>query len=570
MTCQPSAAPWSRRIALALPFALALGATAPSAQAYGDLTDLEHCTSPYLLTFHTADVSQAGTDSNIDVTLKGSAPLYATTTIRINPYLSGNAFERNSTDQVVLCFDDQAYGYITEVTVTSDGAYSGSGWAFDYLQIDYPNRQNNVFRFDSNQWIEGGMSVARASDTDVSKWNWGWYKVVIRTSDESGGGTDSNIHLTLSGTKGSTERIRLNGLLRGNAFERSSTETLALWSGTDAGQVTQVKLENDGQYAGTDWHVATVEVTDKTGKATTFTYNRWVNSDTAVDELSSFVPLEAKPEGTQDYNFLTFKFKSNLTNPGEVAWSETLEYAVSDTIEMSTETGYSVGLSANAGWAAGDKGGAEASVGMTYDRFKNDNINKVKGVQTTGSETVERTVPAKSFMVAKCTWTVPYDMYRVSADGVDTRMRVLKGQPRCAESVEVYGGDGAKAMGFTTWHAAQVEFGAQWPEVARQLAAAGVTFLGQERSGTNANVELKNSGSQPVTVVMLPTADQRQFLSVIKPGESQTWGPLSESMPLLFLVDASSSGAYGTPVTGGSEVGSYVVESAPKQLFVVR
>lgn len=536
-----------------------------------DVTDLQHCTALYGLKFHTADNSGAGTDSNIDVTLKGSAPLYATKTIRINPYIAGNAFERNSTDQVPLCLDDQPYGYITQVTVKSDGAYAGSDWDFDWLQITYKNGKTNTFQFDPNHSIGENESVTRNSSEDTSGWAWGWYKVAIKTSDEAQGGTDSNISLTLKGTKGATQRTRLNGLLSGNAFERGDTDTVVLWSDSDAGQITEVKLENDGNYAGSDWHVATVEVTDKTGKANTFTYNRWVNSDTPIDELSSFQPLEAKPEGTQDFQFVTFKFKNNLTNPGDVAWSETLEYVVSDSIEMSTETGYSVGLSANAGWSAGDGGGAEASVGLTYDRFKNDNQAKVKGVETTGSETVERTVPANSFMVAKCTWTVPYDMYKVSADGsTDVRMRVLKGQPRCAESVEVYGGAGEKVMFFTTWHAAKDAFGAQWSDVSRQLQAAGITLAGVTGANGKANVEFKNHTSDRVEVAFMPAPGLLLHLDTLAPGASQTWGPIQETMPILFLVGAVSGGTYGAPVSGGTEIGSYVVGSEPKQLYVIQ
>ncbi len=559
-----------RPLLFAVAISLGAASLAPSAQAIGDLTDLAHCTAGYGLTFHTADKSGAGTDANIDVTFKGSAPLYATKTIRINPYLAGNAFERNGTDRVTLCLDDQPYGYITQVTVKSDGSYAGSDWDFDSLKIQYSNGKSNTFKFDPNHTIGTNESVTRNSAEDTSAWTWGWYKVAIHTSDEAGGGTDSNISLTLKGNKGTTDRTRLNGLLSGNAFERNDTDTVVLFSSADVGQVVEVKLENDGNYAGSDWHVATVEVTDKTGKAITFKYNRWINSNSPVDELSSFQPIEAVPEGTQDFQFVTFKFKNNLTNPGEVTWTETLEYVVSDSIEMTTETGYSVGLSANAGWSAGDKGGAEASVGLTFDRFKNDNQSKVQGVQTKGTEAVERKVPANSFMVAKCTWTVPYDMYKVSASGVDTRMRVLKGQPRCAESVEVYGGPGDKAMFFTTWHAAMEAFGAQWSDVKRQLEAAGITLAGVTGANGKANVEFKNHTSDRVEIAFMPAPGLLLHLDTLAPGASQTWGPIQETMPILFLVGAASAGTYGAPVTGGTEIGSYVVGSQPKQLYVIQ
>jgi hypothetical protein len=46
------------------------------------------------------------------------------------------------------------------------------------------------------------------------------YEFTIHTGDQATAGTDSNIFVVLYGERGTTDEVRLNGYISGDAFER--------------------------------------------------------------------------------------------------------------------------------------------------------------------------------------------------------------------------------------------------------------------------------------------------------------------------------------------------------------
>lgn len=121
-------------------------------------------TSKYRITVKTVDESKAGTDSNIFVILYGT--LGISEEFRLNPHISGNAFERNNLDTAEINFSEN-YGDIYQIHVRSDGMYSGSGWLCNYftvklLEVDKKEVKNSSevkFLFTSGYWIDNNKDL---------------------------------------------------------------------------------------------------------------------------------------------------------------------------------------------------------------------------------------------------------------------------------------------------------------------------------------------------------------------------------------------------------------------------
>lgn len=103
----------------------------------------------YNFVIHTGDQYKAGTDSNIFVILHGERGI--SSEIRLNGYISGNAFERNKIDKFGIEFPDD-YGDIYQINLRSDCKYSGSGWLLDYIYVQKENSPNQS-KFMYSQWI---------------------------------------------------------------------------------------------------------------------------------------------------------------------------------------------------------------------------------------------------------------------------------------------------------------------------------------------------------------------------------------------------------------------------------
>jgi hypothetical protein len=102
----------------------------------------------YKVEVHTGTSGGAGTDANVDLTLYGSD---GSISVRLNPMISGNAFENGDYDTVYLK-KYQDIGTLKKLKMCNDGRYAGSGWRLDWVKID--NRQVNFYA-----WIDGNCQT---------------------------------------------------------------------------------------------------------------------------------------------------------------------------------------------------------------------------------------------------------------------------------------------------------------------------------------------------------------------------------------------------------------------------
>ncbi|MBE9029760.1 hypothetical protein IQ266_08475 [filamentous cyanobacterium LEGE 11480] len=98
------------------------------------------------------------------------------------------------------------------------------------------------------------------------------YRFEIKTSDRAGAGTDSNIYLTLDGTKGRIGPFKANSKISGNAFERNDREGFTLRNQKNIGRIKRIQVYSDGRWAGSNWHLSYIKVNGQTAR-----FNRWLD-----------------------------------------------------------------------------------------------------------------------------------------------------------------------------------------------------------------------------------------------------------------------------------------------------
>ena len=110
----------------------------------------------YSIMVQTGDVSDAGTDSNIYITIEGDKG--KTQETRLNGYINHDAFERNTKEYVTLTLDD--VGKLTKVFIRSDGSGAWSGWYLSNVSVD---DKSAAF----NRWVDDETVSAPLKGDDV-------------------------------------------------------------------------------------------------------------------------------------------------------------------------------------------------------------------------------------------------------------------------------------------------------------------------------------------------------------------------------------------------------------------
>jgi len=101
------------------------------------------------------------------------------------------------------------------------------------------------------------------------------YHIVIKTSQLKDSGTDSNLTITIFGTKNNAyQKFNLSG-----AFERGSIDTLDV-NIADIGSIRKVTLATDGSGNKPGWRPEYVEITSPNGTDVRFSqgFNRFIGS----------------------------------------------------------------------------------------------------------------------------------------------------------------------------------------------------------------------------------------------------------------------------------------------------
>ncbi|XP_013416715.1 lipoxygenase homology domain-containing protein 1 isoform X2 [Lingula anatina] len=173
----------------------------------------------------------------------------------------------------------EAMWHCHEVVVTDTA--SGSKYVFpckSWVKIENEIDIDSAKILELKTMEEGKVSVVR-SLANVK------YKIIVKTGDEWGAGTNANVFMTLYGTNGDTGKRQLDQKFR-DLFERNQTDEFEI-EVLDLGELTKMRIEHDNSGFRPAWLLEKVEVINQaTNKSTIFPCNKWFDKKKGDGELS--------------------------------------------------------------------------------------------------------------------------------------------------------------------------------------------------------------------------------------------------------------------------------------------
>ncbi|XP_037020906.2 lipoxygenase homology domain-containing protein 1 isoform X1 [Artibeus jamaicensis] len=197
-------------------------------------------------------------------------------------------------------------GVIKKIELGHDGASPESCWLVEELSLAVPT-QGTRYTLRCNCWLakdRGDGFTSRVFDLlDATVVNIGvkeLYEMTVWTGDVVGGGTDSNIFMTLYGINGSTEEVQLDK--KKARFEREQNDTF-LMEILDIAPFTKMRIRIDGQGSRPEWFLERVLLKNmNSGDLTMFYYGDWLSQrqgkKTLVCEMCAVINGEEMMEWT--------------------------------------------------------------------------------------------------------------------------------------------------------------------------------------------------------------------------------------------------------------------------------
>ena len=239
----------------------------------------------YSVTVQTSDVTFAGTDANVSITLIGEKDGKQTKSapnVKLNN--SKNNFERGALE----IFDVGPYpdlGKLTAIEIGHDGTGMGSGWHCAYVEVVAVTRPDERFFFPIDAWFDVKEPPQKTrqliklgvNDPSSDKTT---YKIDIHTSDMDNAGTDANVHVVVFGDKGDTGKLLMD--TSADNFQRASKDTFSKTAVKNVGKISHIVVGHDEANLGPSWHVQQITVFNlATGETVTFNADCWVAKDKA-------------------------------------------------------------------------------------------------------------------------------------------------------------------------------------------------------------------------------------------------------------------------------------------------
>lgn len=157
---------------------------------------------------------------------------------------------------------------ICKIKLKNDGS---DKWFVDKVVVADVITEKTWF-FTAKQWVTNDKDLFLSREEGCN------FVVDIYTGEQSCGGTDSNVFITILGENGETKETELNDSK--NNFEQGSKDTFWISSENSIGVVTGVKIRKNGR---DDWFLDKVVVTDNiSGKKWNFFANCKVGNDESV------------------------------------------------------------------------------------------------------------------------------------------------------------------------------------------------------------------------------------------------------------------------------------------------
>ncbi|XP_073925632.1 lipoxygenase homology domain-containing protein 1 isoform X2 [Castor canadensis] len=162
------------------------------------------------------------------------------------------------------------------------------------IWLDYPQGKKGFTCGSVEEFFVGGLDVGIIKKIEVL------YEMTVWTGDVVGGGTDSNIFMTLYGINGSTEEVQLDK--KKARFEREQNDTFIMEI-LDIAPFTKMRIRIDGLGSRPEWFLERILLKNmNTGDLTMFYYGDWLSQrkgkKTLVCEMCAVIDGEEMMEWT--------------------------------------------------------------------------------------------------------------------------------------------------------------------------------------------------------------------------------------------------------------------------------
>ncbi|XP_063051831.1 lipoxygenase homology domain-containing protein 1 [Engraulis encrasicolus] len=231
----------------------------------------------YDVTVVTGDTQDAGTDTNIFITVFG---VNGCTEEILLPKME-DRFERGQEDTFSQEIDDIAP--LKKMRVRVDGTGSRPDWFLDQIMMrNTVTEEVSVFTYEN--WLSKTKGPKRTTVCElaavvdeeemVEKTT---YIVTVKTSDLSGAGTDANVSLVIFGENGDTGTLALKESSNRNKFERKQVDVFRFADIFSLGELSKVRVWHDNKGPAAGWHLEFIDIKDELmGETFRFPCDRWL------------------------------------------------------------------------------------------------------------------------------------------------------------------------------------------------------------------------------------------------------------------------------------------------------
>ncbi|KAM8949872.1 lipoxygenase homology domain-containing protein 1 isoform 3-T3 [Lycaon pictus] len=258
---------------------------------------------PYYVSVTTGKHKDAATDSRAFILLIGEDD-ERSNRIWLDFPRGKKGFDCGSVEEFYVAGLD--VGIIKKIELGHNGASPESCWLVEELCLAVPT-QGTKYTLRCNCWLakdRGDGVTSRVFDLlDAMVVNIGvkvLYEMTVWTGDVVGGGTDSNIFMTLYGINGSTEEVQLDK--KKARFEREQNDTFIMEI-LDIAPFTKMRIRIDGLGSRPEWFLERILLKNmNTGDLTMFYYGDWLSQrkgkKTLVCEMCAVIDGEEMMEWT--------------------------------------------------------------------------------------------------------------------------------------------------------------------------------------------------------------------------------------------------------------------------------
>nr|XP_014352354.1 PREDICTED: lipoxygenase homology domain-containing protein 1 [Latimeria chalumnae] len=231
----------------------------------------------YEVTVITGDTENAGTDTNIYMTVFGATGCSEETLLD----KKADRFERGQEDTFHMEIPDIAP--LRKTRVRTDGKGSRPDWFLDKIIMTNVSKEE-VTTFTYNEWLSRTRGTKRTTICEmpavideeemVEKTT---YIILVKTSDVTGAGTDANVFIIIFGEHGDTGTLALKQSNITNKFEQNQMDVFKFPDMLSLGELCKLRVWHDNKGIAAGWHLEYIEVKDETmDKNFRFHCDRWL------------------------------------------------------------------------------------------------------------------------------------------------------------------------------------------------------------------------------------------------------------------------------------------------------